>query len=396
MTGVQPGNDIALVMGGGGARAAYQVGVLRSIARRYPDLEIPILTGVSAGAINAAFLGNCTQDFKGGVEALIELWTGLTTEQVFRTDTLALLRTAFGWGVKLASGGRHVGPAPRGLVDTSPLRQFLTRALSGPDGVMSGIQENLRCARLKAVAITTTNYSNGMAVTHVQSNGAPMWSRPHRVSVETPLTVEHVLASAALPLFFPAVKIGEAWHGDGGVRLTAPLSPALHLGAGRILAISTRYEPGPNEANLPAKIDYPPAAQVIGLLLSAVFLDMLDFDALNMDRINRLLDALPDEKRRGLRTAGLLLLRPSRNLAVLAGEAEARLPQPFRFLLRGTGTREVKSPDSLSMVMFESSFIRQAIELGEQDGDARQDEIAAFLTGQDMPGMNDTGCLRVG
>jgi NTE family protein len=392
----EPGTDLALVMGGGGARGAYQVGVLRSIARHYPDLSIPIQTGVSAGAINSVFLGNCTQNFGGSVEALTDLWSRLTTDQVFRTDTLALVRTACRWGIKIVSGGRNLAPAPRGMVDTAPLRKFLTRAFAGPDGVLSGIRDNLRCSRLKALAITTTDYSTGLAVTHVQSNGAPMWTRPQRVSVESLLTIEHVLASASLPLFFPAVKIGDSWHGDGGIRLTAPLSPALHLGAGRILAISTRYEPRPGEAVQHAKLAYPPAAQVIGLMLSAVFLDMLDYDVLNMDRINQLVAALPEENRMGLRTAGLLLLRPSRNLAELASEYEGKLPQPFRFFLRGSGTREVKSPESLSMVMFEPTFIRHAIELGEEDGEARKDEIAAFLAGDTVPGMQATGCWRVG
>ena len=387
--------DIALVMGGGGARAAYQVGVLRSIARRHPDLSLPILTGVSAGAINAAFLASRTQNFAGGVEALTRLWNGITTEQIFRTDTLALLRTACRWGIRLVSGGRRLAPSPRGIVDTAPLREFLTRALSAPDGIIGGIHENLQSSRLKAVAITTTDYSTGLSVTHVQSNGAPTWSRPQRISVETTLTVEHVLASCALPLFFPAVKIGDSWHGDGGVRLTAPLSPALHLGAGRILAISTRYEPGESDAVLLAEPAYPPPAQVIGLMLSAVFLDMLDYDALNLERINQLVAALPADSRMGLRPAGLMLLRPTRNLATLASEYEPRLPQPFRFFMRGTGTREIKSPESLSMVMFEPSFIRDAIELGEQDGDWRQEEIDAFLAGERLPGIQASGIWSI-
>ena len=243
------GSDLALVMGGGGARAAYQVGVLRSIARHHPDLSVPILTGVSAGAINTTFLANCTQDFQGSVEALAAGWSTLTAQQVFRTDAWSLAGAMFRWTVNCLSGGRHLGPAPRGMVDTRPLRKFLTRTLGTPSGVLTGIPENLKRARLKAVAITTTDYITGLAVTHVQSNGATLWDRPLRTSAESQLTVDHIMASCALPLFFPAVKLGDSWHGDGGVRLVAPLSPALHLGAGRILAISTRYADSAEEAS---------------------------------------------------------------------------------------------------------------------------------------------------
>jgi NTE family protein len=223
-----------------------------------------------------------------------------------------------------------------------------------------------------------------------------MWRRPQRYSVETSLTVEHVMASSALPLFFPAIQLGNSWHGDGGIRLTAPLSPALHLGARRVLAISTRYEKNQIEADRPATSGYPPPAQVIGQLLNAVFLDMLEYDALNMDRINQLIESVPDAQRMGLRTAGLLLLRPSRNLSTLASEHESQLPQPFKFLMRGTGTRETKSPESLSMVMFEPHYIRHAIEIGEQDGDKHKAEIDAFLAGEHLPGLQSTGFWRIG
>jgi NTE family protein len=389
-------HDIALVMGGGGARAAYQVGVLRSIAQRYPKLRVPILTGVSAGAINTAFLANCTDDFQVALEKLTKLWSGLTTDQVFKSNAYSLLKIASRWGLRLVSGGRHLAPMPRGMVDTSPLREFLDKALQCKEGVLCGVGDNLRSGRLQAVAITTSDYGTGQSVTHVQSNRAPMWKRPQRLSLETTLTVDHVMASAALPLFFPAIQLGSSWHGDGGIRLTAPLSPALHLGAGRVLAISTRYEKNQIEADHPATSGYPPPAQVLGQLLNAVFLDMLEYDALNMERINQLIEALPDQKRIGLRTAGLLLLRPSRNLSTLASEYEPHLPQPFKFLMRGTGTRETKSPESLSMVMFEPAYIRHVMEIGEQDGDRHKLEIDAFLAGERLPGIQSTGFWRIG
>jgi NTE family protein len=281
------------------------------------------------------------------------------------------------------------------MVDTEPLRLFLCRSLATTDGSLPGIGRKIARGALRAAAITTTDYATGQSVTHVQSSGTPTWKRPHRYSVETELTVAHVMASAALPLFFPAVQIGASWHGDGGIGLTAPLAPALHLGAGRILAISTRYEKSQREAGEPLTRGYPPPAHVIGLLLNAVFLDMLDFDALNLDRINRLVEGLPPERRLGLRPAQLLLLRPSQNLAALASEYEPRLPQPFRFLMRGTGTRETKSPESLSMVMFEPAYIRHVIALGERDAERHAPEIEAFLAGEPSEGLRHTGFWRV-
>jgi NTE family protein len=388
-------DHLALVMGGGGARSAYQVGVLRSIARRHPQLSTPILTGVSAGAINTAYLASDKGEFAAKIERMRDHWLQLTTDRVFRSDPASLMRIASRWGLRLVSGGKRITPQPRGMVDTTPLREFLQETLACQDGALVGIAENLRRRALHAVAVTTTDYATGRSITHVQSNGAPMWLRPHRVSIEAPLTIDHVMASAALPLFFPAVKVGESWHGDGGVGLTAPLSPALHLGAERILAISTRYERTTIDANQPATQGYPPPAQVVGLMFNAVFLDLLDQDAMNLDRINRLIEAVPIEQRLGLRPVRLLLLRPSRNLSTLAGQFEPRLPQPFKFLMRGTGTKETKSPESLSMVMFEPHYIRSVIELGEEDGDRRADEIDAFLVGEHRPGLMVTGFWRV-
>lgn len=390
-----PTDQLALVMGGGGARSAYQVGMLRSIARRHPTLATPILTGVSAGAINTAYLASDQGGFAAKIERMREHWLALTTDRVFRSDPSSLLRIASRWGLRLISGGRKLTPQPRGMVDTTPLREFLCETLSCKDGGLPGIAENLRRRVLHAAAVTTTDYATGRSVTHVQTNGAPMWLRPHRVSIEAPLTIDHIMASAALPLFFPAVKVGDSWHGDGGIGLTAPLSPALRLGAERILAISTRYERTSIEVSHATGTGYPAPAQVVGLMFNAVFLDLLDQDAMNLDRINRLIEFVPQEKRMGLRPVRLMLLRPSRNLSSLAGQFESRLPQPFRFLMRGTGTKETKSPESLSMVMFEPHYIRSVIELGEEDGDRRADEIDAFLVGEQRPGMMVTGFWRV-
>jgi NTE family protein len=371
---------LALVLAGGGARAAYQVGFLRSLARQFPDLKFPILTGVSAGAINAAHLANTRADLAESVEQLVLLWERLTIDQVFRTDLPALGFTMLRWAVRLISGGVHISPPARGLVDTAPLRSFLEKALSSANGdPLQGIIENLRSGRLTSVGLTTTNYTTGESNSWVQGNHLEMWQRPGRRSVAAQLSLDHIMASCALPLFFPATKIEGDWHGDGGVRLTAPLSPALHLGARRMIAISTQYAGHSAETLSRTTHDYPSPATIIGLLLDSVFLDMLDYDALNTQRFNQLLAAHPSPEKTGMHPVDTLLIRPSQDLGVIANEFEADLPRTFRFVTRGLGTQETRRADMLATLMFQPGYIRRMIAIGEADGDRRHDEIAAFL-----------------
>ncbi|HZD03795.1 MAG TPA: patatin-like phospholipase family protein, partial [Longimicrobiales bacterium] len=305
----EPGpGDIGLVMGGGGARAAYQVGFLRCLARHFPELSIPYVTGVSAGAINAALLAAHHGTFLQAVDELSQLWGHLTIENVFRADSPSLARNAFRWVFQLVSGG-SARTRVRGLVDTAPLRRYLNDVLHAVDGEITGIRYNLERGRLKAVALSTSSYSTGQSVTWVQGREIREWERPQRRSRNITLSVEHVMASAALPLFFPAVRLGDGWYGDGGIRLTAPLSPALHLGARRIMAISTRYDRSVEEADAPTVAGYPPPAQVVGVLMNAVFLDLLDHDAARLERLNRLLDHLPEDRRMGMHPVRLLVLR---------------------------------------------------------------------------------------
>lgn len=372
--------ELGLVMGGGGARAAYQVGFLRTVARRFPELHVPYITGVSAGAINAALLASHHGTFLQAVRELSHLWGNLTVKDVFRVDAASLAMNGFRWLRQLASGGFGGAKSQvRGLVDTQPLRDFLTEALHAVDGELTGIQYNLDRGRLKALALSTTSYSTGASVTWLQGTDVEGWKRPKRRTETATITIEHIMASTALPLLFPAVQLENAWYGDGGIRLAAPLSPVLHLGARRVLAISTRYEKGPDEADETAIHGYPPPAQVAGVLLNSIFLDLLDNDALRLERLNQLLAMLPPEHRAGLEPVKLLVLRPSQDLGKLASQFEAQLPRSFRFLTRGLGTRETKSPDILSFVLFQPDYLRTLMEIGEADADARIEEIANFL-----------------
>ncbi len=371
--------ELALVMSGGGARAAYQVGFLRALARIVPDFAPPILTGVSAGAINAAYLAAHTGSFGATVESLTALWRSLTTSRVFHVDAAHLFRNVFRTGAKLTTGGALHGRRPYSFVDTAPLRRLLDIELHGDDGELPGIERNLDAGRLRALAITTSSYTTGQSVSWVQGRGITQWERADRHSVLCRMRVDHVMASAALPIFFPAIEVNGQYYGDGGIRLTAPLSPAVHLGASRIVAISTRYARSRDEAGEPVTRGYPPIAQMIGVLFNAVFLDLFDADALALERMNQVVDRLPAEQRGALRRVELLLLRPSRDLGKLASDYEAELPRAFRFLTRGLGTRETRSNDLLSLVMFQPNYLSRLIDLGEADAEARAAEIAAFL-----------------
>ena len=372
-------DELAIVMDGGGARAAYQVGFLRAVARRYPDLRVDVLTGVSAGAINATYLAATRGTFGERVEGLARLWSGLRIEDVIDPRPARLSWRAVRWGLRLASGGRYHGRNPRSLVDTRPLREFLHRALASEDGTLPGIQANIDRGELRAFAVTATSYSTGQTITYVQGRDIRGWERPNRRSRHVDVRIEHVMASSALPFLFPAVRLEDGWYGDGGMRLTAPLAPAIHLGAERLLAVSTRYARSFEEADVPVIDAYPPPAQVAGVMLNAMFLDQLDGDALNLQRINRLLASAPPEERRGLRPVELQIWRPSRDLGRLANDFEARLPRGLRFLVRGTGTSETRSNDFLSMILFQEDYVARLLETGEHDAERQLPALEAFL-----------------
>lgn len=372
-------------MGGGGARAAYQVGLLRCLARRFPELHIPYITGVSAGAINAAHLASHHGSFLQAVEELTQLWGQLAIEDVFRVDSWSLARNVVGWARQLLSGGSKNADFVRGFVDTSPLREYLSDVLHAVGGECTGVRYNLERGRLRALAISTSSYSTGDSVTWVQGKNIEAWERPFRRAKMATITIEHVMASSALPLFFPAVQLEGAWYGDGGIRLTDPLSPVIHLGARRVLAVSTRFDRSQDDSPEPVTYGYPPPAQIVGTLTNSIFLDSMDTDALRMRMINRLLEALPEERRMGLRPIKLLTLRPSVDLAKLAVHYEPRLPRSFRFMTRGLGTRSSESPEFLSLILFHHEYLRDLMDLGERDAEARSPEIEEFIFGASDP-----------
>jgi len=380
MTSSTPNPSCALVLTGGGARAAYQVGVLRSIARHLPRVKFDVITGVSAGAINAVFLASHRGEIAPIVEELIAVWQSLRVTDVMRIDTPSLVRNVIRWGTKLVSGGAPVAPGVRGLVDTTPLRQLLERLFpQNAEGEIAGLAENIARCEPNAIAVTTLDYTTGRTVTWTEGCNIQMWERPLRRSVLAKISIDHILASAALPIIFPAVKLGRHWHGDGGIRLSAPLAPALHLGATRMLAISTHYEKTFSEADEPQTFGYPPLAQILGQLANAVFLDVMDEDAIRLQRSNELLQELPPERRHGFRLVDFASIRPSEDVGKIAAEFEPQLPRSFRFLTRSLGTRETSNADFLSLLMFVPAYLQKLIAMGEADGEARIDEITKLL-----------------
>lgn len=383
---------LAIVLSGGGARSAYQAGVLKFIAKELPDLKINVYTGVSAGAINTIQLANHTGSFQEKVDELVKIWQDVTTEKVFESeDNLHLA-----WRIlknKVASITDHDEDQGgfRSLVDTAPLEHFLKHHLKTKDGSLPGIAENLLKGEIESVAITTTNYSTSQNITWVQGGYDYSWTRPHRRSVHSNLSIDHIMASAALPFLFPAVRIGNDWHGDGGVRLAAPLSPALRLGADKILTISNRYNRTQLEGDTPDIRGYPPAAQIMGVLMSSIFLDMLERDATTLRKINKMIDSMPPSVNSNYRHVDMFIIRPSQDLSAFCANCQPRISGSFGSLVKRLGTGKTKTPEWLSMVMFEPEYVEQLIEIGEKDAAAHAEELLEFL---DTKSRSNQGNLK--
>ena len=381
------GGGTALSLTGGGARAAYQAGVLRGVARVAPGFRPDLLTGVSAGGLNAAFLAAGAQrPFAEATEHLVETWRQLRADHVYRLDRPGVATAV----ARLVRRPATVEPpAEGGFLDTTPLHAFVAEHLGPLGRPVGAIGAAIAAGALRALAITATSYTTGESVTWVESGSAALSGRPTDRLVRARIRPEHVLASSALPFFFPAVSVadenaagdaaGSGWYGDGGIRLTAPLSPALRLGADRILSVNTRA------TGTPVSVDaaYPPASRVLGVLMNAVFLDVLDRDAQTLRRVNALLASLAPAEWGGFRPVDLLVIRPSVDLARLASGYEPVLPPSMRVALGGMAGGAARSPDWLSMLLFDAGYVERLVALGEADVEARADEVAAFLAPRD-------------
>ena len=370
--------QLALVLAGGGARAAYQAGVVSYIRELAPEISYPIITGVSAGAINAAFLAG--HPGRDGAEALVDCWKNIDQSKVYEAESsIGLIRRVF---PRVPFGNITIRVQEgEALLNTTPLRHYLSRRLpAASDGTLPQIRKNLDEGELTSVCITTTSFTTGQSVSWIQGRDIQTWQRPNRIAHHDTITLDHVMASSALPLLFPAVRLGDAWYGDGGIRLIAPISPALHLGATDIICISPKYVRTQIEAAEPAIIGYPPAAQVMGILLNATFLDAFDHDVRMAERITELVKHVPPAERNGIRPVNILLIHPSRDIAKLAKGLEVKTKGVFRMLTRGLGSGETLSPDWLSVMLFDPEFIGRVLELGYEDGRRQTTAIEKFLT----------------
>ena len=372
--------NLGLVLTGGGARAAYQVGALRALAELFGNgpLPFPVVCGVSAGAINGSSLAAEADDFPRAAKHLTDTWLSLTPEHVYRTDALSLVSIGSGWFRGLTAGGTQPPRRYNHLLDTSPLRELLGREIP-----FEAIRENVAWGLVRGVAISATNYETGTSVTFF--DGAPEmkpWARSRRMGVRTPITLDQVMASAAIPIFFPPVQLGGSWFGDGGVRLTAPMSPALHLGADRVLVIGIRHPRTAEETvviNEAAQRDDLPLSQILGVLMNAVFLDSLEPDIERVERVTEMLDTIQRPADSHLRPVHILLLQPSQDLAALASDQVMRFPRTLRFLLKGLGVSQKGGADLLSYLAFEQQYIERLVTLGYEDTRARFEEIREFM-----------------
>jgi NTE family protein len=370
-----------LVLTGGGARAAYQVGAVQALAEiTAPERNpFPILVGMSAGAINATALAAGADDFPAAAARLGRIWSALTPDRIYRTDGPRLASIGMRWMRDLTTSGLFGENTINYLLDTAPLKRLLEVELR-----LDRLPVHVRSGALRGVAVSATNYLTGTGVTFFDGDPriAP-WVRSLRMSTREAITVAHVMASAAIPVFFPPIRIGGAYFGDGCIRMLAPVSPAIHLGAGRIIAIGVRHRRGADETarrQLTTQRSSLPLAEIIGALMNALFLDLLELDTERLERINQLLDLVSDGRLDGqpLRVVPLLVLRPSEDLGDLAEDEQVRLPGALRYLLQGIGAGH-RGKDLLSYLAFESVYVRKLISLGYRDTMARRPEVEEFL-----------------
>lgn len=381
---------IGLVLTGGGARAAYQVGVLKAIAELLPRRAhnpFPVICGTSAGALNAATIAINAQSFRKGVHYLNNIWKNFHANQVYRTDVLGVFNNSITWfaGFLLSGLGirklRHAS-----LLDSSPLLDLLEEILP-----CEKIQDSIDAGLLHALSVTASGYGSGQSVTFYQGvEHLIPWRRARRIGVPTQIEIKHLLASSAIPFIFPATLINREYFGDGSMRQIAPISSALHLGATRILVIGVNNVVTDEQAKRTDISEYPSLAQIAGHALNSIFLDSMEVDLERIQRINDLVAAMPEEMRErlDLRHVDVLSIAPSQPIEKIAERYASELPWTIRLLLRMVGATGQAGATLLSYLLSERKFCNALIELGYQDAMLRRDEILQFIN---RPPQHDGG-----
>lgn len=384
---------IGLILTGGGARAAYQVGVLQAVSSilceaGWPAARNPydIICGTSAGAINATALACHADNFGEGLAQLLHVWENFTAEQVYRADSLGVMRSGAKWLSLLSFGWLlrkwHAHP-PTSLLDNTPLVTLLNRMLNFPR-----LDAALMDGSLHALAVTASSYTAGQNITFYQTEATiEPWIRMQRIAMQSQIGVEHLLASSAIPLIFPATPIycngGREYFGDGSMRQLAPISPAIHLGANKVLVIGAGRLTEPMRDNTELA-QYPSLAQIAGHAMSSIFLDSLAVDIERMNRVNLTLSVLSEEQkaRTPLRPIEMLIIAPSERLDEIASRHIGSLPRPVRMMLAGIGATEVRGAALASYLLFEASYTCELIRLGQQDTLARRADVLAFFNAE--------------
>ena len=372
---------IALVLPGGGARSAYQAGVLKAISgwcRPGGPPPFSILCGTSAGAINAAVIGAGAGDFRHAAAELDRVWSGFRVGQVFRSGTADMLRAGLHLLLALVSGGWLLA-VPKALFDNTPLRRLLAREID-----FARLSHAISSGVIDAIAVTTTGLGDGESVTFVQSGGPfKPWNRAGRRGLAADISLDHLMASSAIPILFAAVPIGRLYFGDGAMRQAMPLAPAIHLGADRIFVIGSRSE----HRDPPQADDAPDIGEMLGFMLDTLFMEGLHADLERVERTNGLLDHLQGcPPPAGLRRVQTLLMLPRSDPREIAIAQRAAMPRTLRALLRTLGVAGERGGRLMSYLMFEGPYTRELIRLGERDAEARRGEISAFLGLDDQPG----------
>jgi NTE family protein len=370
-----------LILPGGGARNAYQAGVLKAIGDMLPeDAEnpFPVICGTSSGALNAVLLASSATRFREGVDRLYGIWANFHVGKVFKTDTWTAVKSGFFWAVTFMGVGL-VKRKPRSILDNSPLRGLLESHIR-----FARIQQAIDSGALDAVSITASGYTSGMSVTFYQGNeGMKPWKRTRRIGQPTELTLNHLMASSAIPVLFPAVKLRNEYFGDGSMRQTAPLSPALHLGANRLLIIGVR-NPRPDKPPEDARrIPFPSFGQITGYIFDTLFMDSLDADIERLRRVNHTITETRDKRVEyhdtSLRQIDYLVISPSMDIREIVERYVDNFPRSVRMLLKGIGALAREGRPLMSYLMFDAPYCKELMELGYEDGMAARKQVLHLL-----------------
>ncbi|HEX7676458.1 MAG TPA: patatin-like phospholipase family protein [Bdellovibrio sp.] len=372
---------MGLVLSGGGARGAYQVGVLAAVKEISERSGLPVrfdfLSGVSAGAINASSLASNAENFGFAVDNLVRLWSGLSIEKVFSTDAITMGRIGFQW-MRDLSFGSLTGTTPGGsLLDTAPLRELIHSNMD-----YNKVEQNIHAGHLTALAITSVDYANSASVTFVQGKDVlPTWDKGRKRSERTSISTDHIMASSAIPLLFPPVQVNDRYWGDGAVRNHAPCSPAIYLGAEKLMIIGVRRQTTTAyEERATANDASPTVSRVVNTILNGVLLDAIEQDVDRLRRLNDYANAIPQDQHQkiALRPLDYLFIAPSADIGDIAIQKAYKLPRIVRYLLKGLGTLEDAS-EIISYLLFEPSFCADLIDIGRKDGLAQENKIIELL-----------------